>query len=697
MLSASLPAVPQPYPNISIAELAFDGTPLDSTTTQLLQQSVSFVVTGTGNAGAIAALAPSTPQLIYTNLSSLYQSTLTSWLTYAYKNGMNPEDPFYHVTKPTPFSGNSPSSQPVTWFWGVYSSAGAAWTNLTNQAHGSGGTVAFPPPGSALAIGYPNPFNEIDVNLAAAAGPGWSYTVQYPTAVDSSGNPTAWGTLSLVTDTTAGLTQSGQLTFDPPPGWVPATVAGSPRLYYLRILAAGSGAAPVANTVLGADFVGAGGGTSGVIPAFDYSADTNHDGYLSAAEWANRKPGYNARFLWQTRLFAPGYGQMRYATDPANTSFQSWAIWYEQALLAANPQAAGLFMDNSSAIAPAALGTEESRATYSSDYAGLVQAVDQAIAPHWILANTAGGGNSADAVIQGVQGAFEENLLRPLGDTYQTFQGLASQVAHWEGLTTPPRYLVLDSMPAGGWSGDPRTQLATLAEYYLVATPGTTFLDFYGGSAPATSWSQHWSPAAAYNIGQPTGTWSVLSTGQDPSNPARTYTVLQRSYSNALVLYKPLSYGTNDGPGTIGSASATTLSLGGTYYALQANGTLGAPVTSISLINGQGAILVKASAVGATSFVISGLPTSAKAGQPVTVTVTALDPFGNVATGYTGTIHFSSSDGQAFLPYDFTFTAANQGVQTFSLVLQTPGAQTLTVTETSRSTATGKASLTVTS
>ena len=37
------------------------------------------------------------------------------------------------------------------------------------------------------------------------------------------------------------------------------------------------------------------------------------------------------------------------------------------------------------------------------------------------------------------------------------------------------------------------------------------------------------------------------------------------------------------------------------------------------------------------------------------MTVTAVDAYGNVATGYTGTVHFTSSDGQAVLPANYTF------------------------------------------
>ena len=49
------------------------------------------------------------------------------------------------------------------------------------------------------------------------------------------------------------------------------------------------------------------------------------------------------------------------------------------------------------------------------------------------------------------------------------------------------------------------------------------------------------------------------------------------------------------------------------------------------------------------------------AGTSYTETVTAEDALGNVATGYTGTVHFTSTDVQAGLPADYTFTAADAG------------------------------------
>jgi hypothetical protein len=70
-------------------------------------------------------------------------------------------------------------------------------------------------------------------------------------------------------------------------------------------------------------------------------------------------------------------------------------------------------------------------------------------------------------------------------------------------------------------------------------------------------------------------------------------------------------------------------------------------------------------------------------GQPFTITVTAFDPYGNVATGYGGTVTFTSTDKQAVLPGDYKFTTADNGVHAFTsgVTLESTGNQKLTVTD----------------
>ncbi len=84
---------------------------------------------------------------------------------------------------------------------------------------------------------------------------------------------------------------------------------------------------------------------------------------------------------------------------------------------------------------------------------------------------------------------------------------------------------------------------------------------------------------------------------------------------------------------------------------------------------------------GAPSFQVGGFPSPTTAGQAHTLTVTALDSNGNLLPSYRGTVHFSSSDPQAVLPADYTFTAADQGVHTLSVTMKTSGTQAIILSD----------------
>jgi Tol biopolymer transport system component len=88
-------------------------------------------------------------------------------------------------------------------------------------------------------------------------------------------------------------------------------------------------------------------------------------------------------------------------------------------------------------------------------------------------------------------------------------------------------------------------------------------------------------------------------------------------------------------------------------------------------------------------LVVSGYPSPTTAGVNHTLTVTAYGPYGNIATGYRGTVHFTSGDPHKSLPVNYTFTAADNGVHTFNATLRTAGTQTISVTDTVNSLLTG--------
>ena len=89
-------------------------------------------------------------------------------------------------------------------------------------------------------------------------------------------------------------------------------------------------------------------------------------------------------------------------------------------------------------------------------------------------------------------------------------------------------------------------------------------------------------------------------------------------------------------------------------------------------------------------------PAGASAGAAFDVTVTALNADNQTATGYTGMVHWTSTDPQAVLPPDYAFTAGDAGVHHFSVTLKMVGSKTIAVTDKATASITGSATVNVT-
>jgi peroxidase len=73
----------------------------------------------------------------------------------------------------------------------------------------------------------------------------------------------------------------------------------------------------------------------------------------------------------------------------------------------------------------------------------------------------------------------------------------------------------------------------------------------------------------------------------------------------------------------------------------------------------------------------------ATVGSPAQFTIVALDASDHVVTGYTGTLHFTSTDGGASLPIDYTFTSDDLGSHLFSVTFATADDQIITAMDVS--------------
>jgi hypothetical protein len=194
------------------------------------------------------------------------------------------------------------------------------------------------------------------------------------------------------------------------------------------------------------------------------------------------------------------------------------------------------------------------------------------------------------------------------------------------------------------------------------------------------------SPAAAssFSLTAPAGStagsaFSVTVTALDPyGNTATGYTAGVHFTSSDGQATLPTDY-------TFQASDAGQHTLaGGVTLFTAGNQTLSASASGVA----AGTASVAVSPASAASLSLAA-PTSATAGSSFAATVTVRDAYGNTATGYTGTVHFASTDAQSTLPADYTFTADDQGTHTFAAALKTAGTQSLTATDTSTTSVTG--------
>ena len=109
-----------------------------------------------------------------------------------------------------------------------------------------------------------------------------------------------------------------------------------------------------------------------------------------------------------------------------------------------------------------------------------------------------------------------------------------------------------------------------------------------------------------------------------------------------------------------------------------------------SSITGSGTVSVTP---GSASHLGVAAPSSVVGGAAFPITVDALDTYNNVATGFTSTVHITSTDSGATLPVD---AALSDGVGTFYLNLMTLSTETVSATDTASSSISGSATVSVT-
>ena len=213
----------------------------------------------------------------------------------------------------------------------------------------------------------------------------------------------------------------------------------------------------------------------------------------------------------------------------------------------------------------------------------------------------------------------------------------------------------------------------------ILVTAGSqsiTATDLVTDSITATS------PSIAVSATASSIHFSVVAPSTAQSGTAFGFRVRALDASNKVATGygEAVHFTSTDGQAGLPANSTLTNGAGDFSAILQTAGsqTLTATDLVTASITGTSSSITVGAVTPAIHFSVSA-PTTAQSGTAFSFTVTALDAANNVLNGYGGTVHFTSTDGEALLPADATLT---NGAGNFSATLQDAGGQDITATDT---------------
>lgn len=351
------------------------------------------------------------------------------------------------------------------------------------------------------------------------------------------------------------------------------------------------------------------------VPGGKDAAKLTSGSYADLADWFGAHPGDT---LENAFLHKPGGDriaanrvviqiwdkQNRYALNPGDAAVRA----YEADRMVRIAQGAdGVFLDEFGAggihghLNP---GTLEYPALkgYDADLTRLLADAKQALGAKILMINTAAYRNPPDReMILAAGAAHLEGMNNPIsGDMEGRWTFLDDLLRHgallelvsqnsW-GEVNSRRSVFATYSPGNYSSSAARWKVFELASYYMVvpASPDRLLLDM------ANSWSvpfsEVWLRAQEADIGHPRGARAVTAKGKDPTG--HDYRVWARPFDRALVLIRPV-VGWDKQRFDDTTAVTVPLPHGQSFRPLHDDGTLGSPVTQVTLRNSEAAILVK--------------------------------------------------------------------------------------------------------
>ena len=130
------------------------------------------------------------------------------------------------------------TGSPANAVHGAFLYNGSTYTDITASAYTGTNSISL----DQLLLGYAEPFDQVNFNVATAGSK--SVTWQY-------WNGSAWTALTLTSDGTSSLAQSGQVLFTPPSSWEPTAINGSQVKYWVKATMGATGTTPVVSKIYG--------------------------------------------------------------------------------------------------------------------------------------------------------------------------------------------------------------------------------------------------------------------------------------------------------------------------------------------------------------------------------------------------------------------------------------------------------------
>lgn len=514
----------------------------------------------------------------------------------------------------------------------LHSADGRSFTDVTVAAS----AAALPLSGQTY-FGYEEPFAEIRFTLATA-GADVVRSVQY-------WNGAIWATLAAgLQDGTSAFTRSGTVAFVPPADWKPARLNGSRNKYFVRTVVSAARIPPVSSQIRGDDWLGA---TPQSGRGWDASSATIVNRGTPLAYNPTPPANATAKFPYQARISF--WSANHFVANPADRqglADGSWATFLASKIVkdSRSSGTGGVMCDDgerdvaddgipaaNTDFADKAAGSNWTASSLTK-YRNVVRLARQSLPALQLGVNAAG-----TALVKSGQWNIAE---------YHTFVWKTNDL---RGITTGddgrPNTMAYDdylpaSNPAGtrgvflyadtqdsvaagtvAWDRGNRGPIVALSKHHIARNANTVFAYYSRGAyiydetdevlrvdgvvlrqakqAPPRAdqvrrWAT-WFPAMGVDIGVPDVqgyragardlAWkrgADLGGGPD---------VWRRDYTKAVVLHRPAAWDSTASQYTVYSPP---IALGGTYYPLAADGTVGAAITSLRLRAGEGAILMKA-------------------------------------------------------------------------------------------------------